>query len=124
MSLKTSDMVMIGGGLLALGIGLYIWKKGGVGAAASSAAAAAVGVVGSAASGAVLGVGDAVGVPRTNQTECEKAIAEGRVWDASFACPASDWLSMRVGGSTGNTNNGATGSGGVDPMDYGIGNGW
>jgi hypothetical protein len=40
----------------------------------------------------VLTAGDALGVPRTNMTECEKAKAEGRTWDASFACPAGDFL--------------------------------
>lgn len=39
------------------------------------------------------GVGDAIGVPRTNETECEKAKREGRTLDASFACPAGDFLS-------------------------------
>ena len=43
-------------------------------------------------SGTVTGIGEAVGVPKTNQTECEKAKAEGRTWDASFACPAGDFL--------------------------------
>jgi branched-subunit amino acid permease len=42
--------------------------------------------------GVVLGLGDGFGIPRTDMTECEKAIAEGRTWDASFACPASDFL--------------------------------
>ena len=40
-----------------------------------------------------LAIGDAIGVPRTNETECEKAKREGRTWDASFACPATDFLS-------------------------------
>lgn len=38
------------------------------------------------------GVGDAIGVPRTNETECERAKREGRTLDASFACPAGDFL--------------------------------
>lgn len=46
-----------------------------------------------AAAGGVIAVGQAVGIPRTNMTECEKAKAEGRTWDASFACPASTFLS-------------------------------
>lgn len=43
--------------------------------------------------GAVTGAGQIVGIPATNPTECERAKAEGRTWDASFACPASDFLS-------------------------------
>lgn len=48
--------------------------------------------VGGVASGTVLGIGDAIGVPRTDLTECERAKLEGRTWDASFACPAGDFL--------------------------------
>ena len=40
----------------------------------------------------VVTAGDALGVPRTNETECERAKREGRTWDASFACPAGDFI--------------------------------
>jgi hypothetical protein len=42
-----------------------------------------------------------VGVPPTNLTACQRAIAEGRTWDASFACPAKDFLSYAFGSKTG-----------------------
>lgn len=48
---------------------------------------------GQAAAGAIEGVGLAVGIPRTNLSECQRAKAEGRWWDASFACPAGDFIS-------------------------------
>lgn len=54
-------------------------------------AAVGAGVVNTAAGG-VLGIGDAVGLPRTDMTECERAMAEGRTWDASFICPAPVFL--------------------------------
>lgn len=54
--------------------------------------AAVGGAVVDAGAGVVLGIGDGVGIPRTNMTECERAMAEGRTWDASFACPASTFL--------------------------------
>lgn len=76
----------------------YVLKKnGGLQGAAAGAASALVGAVGDAAAGAVLGVGDVLGIPRTDMTECERALAEGRTWDASFACPASNFLSSLVG---------------------------
>lgn len=43
--------------------------------------------------GAVVAAGEKIGVPATNLTECERAKLEGRTWDASFACPAGDFLS-------------------------------
>lgn len=77
----------------------YVLKKnGGLQGAAAGAASALVGAVGDAAAGAVLGVGDVLGIPRTDMTECERALAEGRTWDASFACPASNFISSLVGG--------------------------
>lgn len=42
--------------------------------------------------GVVVGIGEKVGIPATNMTECQRAMAEGRTWDASFACPAGTFL--------------------------------
>lgn len=42
--------------------------------------------------GTVVGVGQIFGIPATNMTKCEKAKAEGRTWDASFDCPAADFI--------------------------------
>lgn len=75
---------------------VLVKKKSMVVDAAANAGAAlgeAVGnAAGAAAGGVVLGVGDQLGVPRTNMTKCEKALAEGRTWDASFDCPAGTFL--------------------------------
>lgn len=82
----------------AVAVLAYVVKKnGGLGAALAGAVGGAGRALGGAAvagaEGVVYGVGDALGVPRTDMTECERAIAEGRTWDASFACPAGDFLS-------------------------------
>jgi hypothetical protein len=45
------------------------------------------------AAGLVGGVLQGVGIPETNMSECDRAIAEGRTLDASFACPAGTFLS-------------------------------
>ena len=47
----------------------------------------------------VQGMGELVGVPDTNTDQCEKDLAAGRHWDASFSCPASRYLGS-VTGST------------------------
>lgn len=70
---------------------LYVAVKGarGTGAAVGRGAVEAVdGLI----EGAVTAIGEAIGIPPTDATECEKAKAEGRTWDASFACPAGDFL--------------------------------
>lgn len=59
--------------------------------------------------GIVYGIGDGIGLPRTDQTDCEKALAEGRTWDASFACPAVTFVKSLFTTSPANTG-GASGS--------------
>ena len=85
--------VAIGAAALAV---LYVVIRGTKGAAADVAKAAVDVPI-----GVVLGVSDAVGIPRTDKTECEKALAEGRYWDASFACPAGTFLRGWVFGDNG-----------------------
>lgn len=86
--IDNSKLVLLAAGAV---IGLIIVKKNFPGAIAD-AAAGAVGVIGEAVGGVVIGVGDVLGVPRTDETECERAMREGRTLDASFACPAGTWL--------------------------------
>lgn len=57
--------------------------------------------VGDAAGGVVLGLGDSLGIPRTSESECDKAIREGRTWDASFACPAGRFVREGLFGYSG-----------------------
>lgn len=52
----------------------------------------AVNLVDGVISGAVVTGAEKIGIPKTNMTECEKAKAEGRTWDASFACPAGTFI--------------------------------
>jgi hypothetical protein len=84
---KAYTAAAIGVGVLVVGAILYVWKNGlaGVARAGVNAANDVVG-------GAVVGLGDAIGIPETNMTECEQLLAAGRYWDASFKCPAGTLL--------------------------------
>jgi hypothetical protein len=97
MVMSETKYMIAGAALAAVLLALWVKKKGGADKVAEDAAAAAakalINLGGSAASGVVLGIGDAIGVPRTDMTKCEQAKAEGRYLDASFACPAGDFLS-------------------------------
>ena len=92
MKLSTDTMLIVG----AVGVGaVAVWwlsRQGNAQAVGETVGSAAVNSIVGAGTGVVLGAGEAVGIPRTNQTECERAIAEGRTWDASFACPAGTWI--------------------------------
>ncbi|MYM96236.1 hypothetical protein [Duganella vulcania] len=83
-------------GAVLAGAAFFLFKKSGGGNLAQTVAqnvgAVVVDVADGVTSGVVYGVGDKLGVPRTDQTECEKALAEGRTWDASFACPAGTFI--------------------------------
>jgi hypothetical protein len=77
-------------------LAVYLYRKGP--ATVARQAVAAVADAANAAVGETVNtVGEMIGIPRTNQTECEKAIAEGRTWDASFACPAGTFLRYLTG---------------------------
>lgn len=101
------NLTLIAGAAAAVVIALKFKDLRGIGAGVGGAA---VDVVDGLISGAVIGIGQGVGVPPTNLTACQRAIAEGRTWDASFACPAKDFLSYAFGSKTG--------------FDAGTGNDW
>ncbi len=89
-------MILAAGVAVAAAGAWWIWRRGGLGAVVSDTASAAAGAVVDLADnvigGTVTGIGQAVGIPKTNMNECERAKAEGRTWDASFACPAGDFI--------------------------------
>ena len=93
MAFKEHKIMLIGAAVAALALLIIVKKKGAAAAVGADIGAAAVDLAGGVVAGASMSIGDAMGIPRTNMTECEKAIAEGRTWDASFACPAGDFLS-------------------------------
>lgn len=93
--MKTIPMQYIVGGAVLVGL-VYLMTRGAAGAArdiGQAASGAVIGAVDGVLSGTITGLGESFGIPLTNQTECERAKAEGRTWDASFACPAGDFLS-------------------------------
>jgi hypothetical protein len=42
--------------------------------------------------GVVTGVGQVIGIPRTEKTACQAALDRGDMWNASFACPAGTFI--------------------------------
>jgi hypothetical protein len=84
--------ILIGAGLAAVAILVLVSKPGAAAAVGVNAGLAAANLATGAVAGVALGVGDAIGVPRTDKTQCEKDIAEGRYWDASFSCPAGTFI--------------------------------
>jgi hypothetical protein len=82
---------MIAGGAVLLALA-YVYTKGAKNTG-QALGGAVVDVVDGAIQGAVVSTGELIGIPPTNETECQKAKREGRTWDASFACPAGDFIS-------------------------------
>lgn len=91
--------IIAGAAVAAVLLALWVKKKGGLGVVAADAGEGAGNAVvqfgGGVVAGVALGIGDAIGIPRTDLTECERAKAEGRDWDASKYCPASDFISYK-----------------------------
>lgn len=98
--LQLTPGAMAVAGAAVLGLGYLAWKTRNLNAEdlASGAVSGALGLVGSAASGTVLGIGDALGVPRTSAAQCKADLAAGRTWDASFSCPAGTFISKGLFG--------------------------
>jgi hypothetical protein len=88
--MKLPPVYLIAGAAVGAAL-LYVWAKGAKGTGAALVGGA-ISVADGAVSEVVNTVGEAVGIPRTNPSKCEKAKAEGRTWDASFDCPALDFL--------------------------------
>ncbi len=84
-----NDALLIGAAALA-GLGLIVWaSRAGM---TQRVAAGAVGVVNDVAVGTIKGIGQVVGIPDTNATACQRAIASGNMLEASFQCPAGTFL--------------------------------
>lgn len=76
---------------------LYALATKGFKGVASAVAEGTVRAAGDVAAGAVIGAGKAVGIPETDMQACRDAIASGRTWDASFACPADVFIKSVFG---------------------------
>lgn len=91
--ISENKFMILGAAAALVAIIILVKKKGAAAAVGQGVGTAAVELAGGVVAGASETIGDALGVPRTNLTECEQAKAEGRTLDASFACPAGDFLS-------------------------------
>jgi NhaP-type Na+/H+ or K+/H+ antiporter len=89
--------ILIGAGLAAVVLLILARNPGAAGSLGQGLGEAVGQAAGGAVAGVALGVGDSIGLPRTDKTECEKAMAEGRYWDASFVCPAGDFIGGAAG---------------------------
>lgn len=92
-----AQQAAIGAGVVvALGVALWIWKRG-VGGVAQDVAGGAVKAAGGAAVGVTKGAASLVGIPDTDAAKCQQAIGAGNFWDASFYCTAGEFAA--AGGS-------------------------
>ncbi len=76
-------------------LGALVWamtRQGGAANLGASIGGAAVDFIDGAASGVVVGIGEVVGIPATDKTQCQIDREAGNTWAASFSCPAKDFL--------------------------------
>ncbi len=85
--LKSELTLGLIGIVVVIGVLLYLKSN------AANVGAAVTGAVGDAAVGAVVGIGETVGIPATNPTQCQIDLAAGDMWAASFSCDAGTYLS-------------------------------
>ena len=85
--------------LAAIGIGAILIVPKLAGYAAQQSASAAVNAASGAVTGTITTIGQQVGIPQTNMTQCQLDTMAGRTWDASFSCPAADFLRYVTNGT-------------------------
>lgn len=84
----------IGAGLLLIvGAVIYVFVRG-PGGVAKDAAKGAVDL----AKGTVVGIGEGLGVPATDDQKCRAALAAGNTWEASKYCDAGTFIREGVFG--------------------------
>lgn len=99
--MKNIQWPLVVGAVVVGGVLLYaVAKKKPGESMAKTLGMGAVTAVGDAAAGAVVGLGSLIGIPETNTDQCSADIAAGRMWDASFSCPAGRFLSAINGQKT------------------------
>lgn len=112
MNAQQKQFALIGGGaavLIFFGPQLARWLSEKIGGAAA-------GIIVQTATGAVIGIGKAVGIPETDAALCQQYVDAGDFWQASFYCPAGTFLKAswgaifdpRTGEQIGTTEPGAT----------------
>lgn len=111
-SFDNAKTIALAAGLLGLGyVGWKAYSKvsaagGGLVDAVTSLPGEAVRAADETFGNTITGIGEVVGIPRTNQTQCERDIAAGRTWDASFSCPAGTFIGSLFGSKPTNTDTG------------------
>lgn len=84
-----------GAAIAAIGLMVFMARKvqlPTVGGVAGDLARGAVDAANGAFVGGVKGLGSVFGIPDTSMTQCERDMAAGRTWDASFSCPAGEFI--------------------------------
>lgn len=89
--MKIAPAYLIAGGAVLVAL-VWAATRGNARDVGTTIGGAVVDLADGALSGAVVGAGQVVGIPATNQTQCERDKAAGNTWAASFSCPAADWL--------------------------------
>lgn len=91
--------------LAVVGIGAILLVPKLAGTIAQQSSSAIVSAAGGAITGTITAIGQQVGVPETNMTKCQMDLMAGKTWDASFDCPAADFLRYLANGTIpGQTN--------------------
>lgn len=96
-----SKTALIIAGVAVAGVALYVMSKRKPGETmGGTAGRVLVDTASDAGVGVVKAIGAQVGIPDTNLSQCEKDLAAGDYWAASFSCPAGKFVSGVYGSTT------------------------
>ena len=89
------ETMLLYGGLAALAA-FFLFPQA-FGRAVGGVVVGAVETIYDATTGAVIGIGEALGIPATDVEKCAQYIEAGDSWNASFYCPAGTFLKYESG---------------------------
>lgn len=102
LNMNLPTWVYLAAGGVVAGIALYAVTRGaggvaedvtsGIGSGIGGALKGTGTAAGAVIEGAIVGLGNVVGIDETNKTQCQKDLAAGNTWAASFSCPAKDFI--------------------------------
>jgi len=92
--------MIVGAAVLAVAAIVVMASKKGVAGIGAAIGGAAVDLANGVVSGVGFGVGDILGVPRTDESKCAEARAAGDTWAASQYCTAGTFMGYAWDGIT------------------------
>lgn len=87
-------------GLAVAAFVFWLSRKGNAQSVGVAVGTGAANLIVGTAEGVVVGASSVLGIPAVSQSKCDTDLAAGNYWQASFDCPAGDFIGGILGGKS------------------------